>query len=83
MNTSTINQLVHQIDTVTTSAYSKLKSNLGKELIEKEKIPFPLQTILNNTFELICSILIVASILGIYIASGLHERWIQLVGQLT
>ena len=83
MNTSTINQLVHQIDTVTTSAYSKLKSNLGKELIEKEKIPFPLQTILNNTFELICSILIVASILGIYIASGLHEWWIQLVGQIT
>ena len=83
MNASAINELVHQIDTVTTNAYSKLKFNLGKELIKQEKIPFPIQTLLNNTFELICSILIVASILGIYIASGLHERWIQLVVQLT
>jgi hypothetical protein len=83
MNASTINELVHQLDTVTTNAYSKLKSNLGKELIKKEKIPFPLQTILHKTFDLICTILIVASIVGIYLASGLHDWWIQMVGQIT
>ena len=83
MKVSAINELVNQIDAVAINTYSKLKSNLSKELQKLAKIPLPLKTILNNALELIYTILIVASILGIYFASGLHTWWIQLVGHIT
>ena len=83
MNVSAINELLNQKDVVTANTYPKIKTNLGKKSQKKPQIPFPLKTILNNALELIYTILIVASILGIYIASGLHEWWVQLVGHIT
>lgn len=82
MNASAINELLNQIDVVTTNTYSKFKTNLGNELQKKTKIPLPLKIILNNALELIYTILILASILGIYFASGLHQWWIQLVDHI-
>ena len=83
MDTSAINELFHQIDTVTTDTYSNLKSNLIEIFNKRAKIPLPLRTILNSALELISTILIVASVLGIYFFSGLHEWWIKLVGHVT
>jgi len=82
MNISAKNELVNQIDAIAINTSSKLKTNLSKELQKKAKIAFHLKIILNNALELIYTSLIVASILGIYSASGLHEWWIQLVGHI-
>ena len=81
MNVSTKNEVLNQIDVVTTKTHSKLKPVRSKKIKKQARISLPVRTLLNNALELMFAILIIASILGIYIASGLHERWIQLVGQ--
>jgi len=83
MNAPVIHELLNKIDAVNINTYSKLKSSLGKDLQKKTRIPLPLKTILNNTLELIYIILIIASILGMYFVSGVHEWWVKLVGHIT
>jgi len=83
MNIYAINELVNQIDAVAINTSSKLNTNLSKKLQKKAKIALHLNIILNNALEFIYTILIVASILGIYFASGLHEWWTQLVGYIN
>jgi len=82
MNTATINELFNQLDSVASNMYSRLKSTLRNILHIKARTSPRLNAILNNAFELIFTILIVASILGIYFASGLHGWWIQLMGHV-
>jgi hypothetical protein len=82
MSVSTKNEVIKPIDVVTTKTHSKLKPVRSKKLKKQARMSLPVRTLLNNTLELMFTILIIASILGIYIASGLHERWIKLVGQI-
>ncbi len=83
MNVSTKNEVIKQLDAVTTHTYSEFKPDLSKNVKKQARTPRPLKNILNGTFELTFTILIVASILGIYFASGLHDWWVQLVGQIN